>query len=215
MLLLALSLLLCNMSYAAAALANSKTTKGSYSLEPYTENDMKNSYKVEFAIESEWENHYNGKISIKNISNNDIENWKLSFISKDTIENIWSAKIETYDNDTYIVKHLDWNQNINAGQEISFGFTASYEHEADTPHDFFMSSVCKKVEATHTIDYKIISNWGTGLNGEIRVKNNSDKVTEDWRLMFESNLDIGFGLRKSTAKKETFILSKILVTMQT
>lgn len=40
------------------------------------------------------------------------------------------------------------------------------------------------------IDYKIVSNWGTGLNGEITVKNTSNKVIEDWRLVFESNLDI-------------------------
>ena len=66
---------------------------------------------------------------------------------------------------------------------------------------FFMSSVCKKVEATHTIDYKIVSNWGTGLNGKIRVKNYSDKVFDDWRLMIECNLDIGFGLCKSATKQ--------------
>lgn len=44
---------------------------------------------------------------------------------------------------------------------INQAVAASYEHEANTPHDFFMSGVCKKVE-----------------------------VTEDWRLIFESNLDI-------------------------
>ena len=166
-------------------------TENDNNLDDLDESDeLDDFFEAELTIESEWENHYNGKITVKNISDKDIENWKLSFISKDTIENIWSAKIDAHDSDTYIVKNLGWNQDIKAGQEISFGFTASYKQEADAPHDFYMSSICKKVEATHMIDYKIVSNWGTGLNGEITVKNTSNKVIEDWRLIFESNLDI-------------------------
>lgn len=93
-LLLILSLLPCNLLHASAFTVNNGIMKSSYKFNPYVEDniDMKDSYKVEFAIESEWENHYNGKIIIKNISDKDIKNWTLSFISKDIIENIWSAK---------------------------------------------------------------------------------------------------------------------------
>lgn len=152
--------------------------------------NLEESYRIDFAIEAEWKNHYNGTITIKNISEKDIDNWKISFISKSLIENIWCASIESHDDDTYVIKNVGWNQDIKAGEEISFGFTASYVDELDEPHDFYMSQVCKEVKGNYKISYRVISEWDSGIVGEICVENYSDKTIEDWCMSFCSNIEI-------------------------
>jgi hypothetical protein len=84
---------------------------------------------------------------------------------------------------------MGWNQDIKAGEEISFGFTASYEDEKDIPHNFYISQECRKVEVPYSIDYNIVSEWDTGLNGEITISNNSDEVIEDWKLLLDCTSD--------------------------
>ena len=145
------------------------------------ENDnLEESFRIDFSIETKWENHYNGRITIRNISENDIDNWEISFVSKNLIENIWCASIESHNNDTYVIKNAGWNQDIEAGGEISFGFTASYLVELDEPHDFYMSQVCKQVKENYKVSYRIISEWDSGMVGEICITNFSDKKIEDW-----------------------------------
>lgn len=153
-------------------------------------NNIEKLYEVQFDIDSKWENQYSGKITIKNISNENIENWKISFVTNDEIQNIWCAKIEEHNNDTYIVKNMGWNQDIKPGEEVSFGFIAKYEDTYDEPHNFYMSQTCIKVEKDYKIEYNIINEWENGLNGQISITNNSDKSIEDWRLLFNSNLKI-------------------------
>lgn len=92
-------------------------------------------YKVSFEIIETWENYYDAKITIKNISDKDIENWEMSFKTPNQITNIWCAKVINHVGDTYVVKNLGWNQDIKVKGSISFGFTASYDKEISEPHD--------------------------------------------------------------------------------
>ena len=148
-------------------------------------------YDVVFNIESEWDNHYNGKITIKNASDSDIENWEISFVSGDTIENIWCGQVKSHEADTYVIKNVGWNQDVKAGEEVSFGFTASYTSEKDCPHSFNMMQECKKVEMDkYSIDYKIQSEWENGLIGEITISNESNEEIEDWKLVLDTNVKI-------------------------
>ena len=73
-------------------LAHLKATEDStYEMNEYEEEwedqiDEREYFDVAFDIDSEWENHYNGTIKIKNISDTDIENWKISFVTSNEIE---------------------------------------------------------------------------------------------------------------------------------
>lgn len=168
-----------NLAYEYACEKNSK--------EQYGEREY---FNVSFNIESEWRGHYNGSITIKNISDADIENWKISFVTSDKIENIWCGEVVSHESDTYVVKNMGWNQDIKEGEEIRFGFTASYDDKKDIPHDFYMSQECRKVKVPYSIDYNIIAEWDTGLNGEITIHNSSDEVIEDWKLLFDCTVHI-------------------------
>lgn len=178
-----------------------------YEMDEYEEDreeqiDEREYFDVTFNIESEWENHYNGLIKIRNISDADIENWKISFVTSNEIENIWCGEIVSHESDTYVVKNMGWNQDIKAGKEISFGFTASYDDKKDIPHGFYMSQECRKVEVSYSINYNIVSEWDTGLNGEITIRNNSEKVIEDWKLLLDCTTDINAFWTADIAHKE-------------
>ena len=78
-----------------------------YEMDEYEEDreeqiDEREYFDVTFNIESEWENHYNGLIKIRNISDTDIENWKISFVTSNEIENIWCGEIVSHESDTYL-----------------------------------------------------------------------------------------------------------------
>ncbi|WP_026835032.1 cellulose binding domain-containing protein [Eubacterium xylanophilum] len=167
------------------AIENSMCKKDVFS--EINKDQVEESGKVDFifSIESEWKNHYNGLIRIKNTSVSDVENWKISFVTSDKIEHIWCGEIVSHESDTYVVKNLGWNQDIKAGGEVNFGFTAYCDDEKDIPHDFYISQECTKVNAEHSINYRVISEWDTGLNGEIIIHNDSEEKIEDWKLTFD------------------------------
>lgn len=96
-----------------------------------SEVDEKN-YVVEYSQNGKWDNHVNGSIKITNLGIERIEDWKLDFetsIVVNDIENIWNAKLididDGIDEGSYCqVDNATYNQNIEPGQSIEFGFIA-------------------------------------------------------------------------------------------
>lgn len=86
---LIMSLITCNVSITAQNVTSyQKVTEDN---EESIQGEIEDFYTVSFSMEAVWQNHYNGKITIKNVSQNTIHNWEVSFISQDNIETIWCA----------------------------------------------------------------------------------------------------------------------------
>lgn len=171
-----------NPVYATEVNNENKLTTKNYFLE--------DNYNIVFEITDKWENFYNAKITINNISNMDIENWEISFEFPNKITDIWCAQIINHTGDNYIVKNVGWNQDIKTNDSISFGFTATYENDLSEPENYCMTRVCQQVTKDYNINYKINNKWNDGCIGTIIVKNNSDSEIEDWKISFETELDI-------------------------
>lgn len=140
-------------------------------------------YDVSINVLSSWDKHYEGQITIKNTSQSVIENWHISFLSSDKIENIWNASIVTQESDTYSIKNAGWNQDIAPNQEVTFGFIASYEEKMDIPHDFIMAMICVPVSTPYEINYVVTGEWDEGLSGQLTISNQSDIAIEDWKII--------------------------------
>ena len=82
-------------------------------------------YTVEYIIQSDWGTGFSGLITISNNTDVVIEDWILEFDGENEITNIWNAVIETYEENHYVVKNAGYNQNIAAGESVSFGFNVS------------------------------------------------------------------------------------------
>ena len=86
---------------------------------------------IQFKQFTKYENKIQGQVEITNTSDNYIEDWFLEFESNFKIIDIWNAKINDFqlDNDEnnstiayYSMANVGYNQSIEPGQTINFGF---------------------------------------------------------------------------------------------
>ena len=68
-----------------------------------------------------------GQIIISNNTDHRIEDWKLDLNSNLDIENIWNAKIVSKYENIYRLDNAQYNQNIEVGQSVEFGFIAKVD----------------------------------------------------------------------------------------
>ncbi len=58
-------------------------------------------FEHSFKIQNEWHQHYNAEMTLRNISEDSIENWEIAFMFDGEIENIWNAKIVSHRDPSY------------------------------------------------------------------------------------------------------------------
>lgn len=152
---------------------------------------VEDDYNVIVEVQEEWFDYYSAIIIIKNDGENAIENWELSFELDGEITNIWDAEIEKHDGNTYLINNKKWNQDIKPNQSIQFGITVKYNEEMNIPQNFNMTKVCKIVDVVYDVKYTIHNQWNNNrISGTICISNNSDKTIEDWKLSFNTKLNI-------------------------
>lgn len=79
--------------------------------------------EVDFTLIKDWGSGFEGKISITNNTDGNLDSWSLEFDFPNPINNIWDAEIKTNDDGSYVITHTNWNREIAAGETLSFGFT--------------------------------------------------------------------------------------------
>lgn len=167
-------------------------------------------FEVEYRIDAQWEGHYNASVIIYNTGGSVIDNWCISFQSQDGIENIYNAVILEHQEDHYMIKNAQYNQDIEAGGSISFGFTASYRDRIQIPKFYeLMSEEAEVDEEGIQVSYEIVNDWGSGFVGKIRIKNNTDSVLEDWGLEFDFDNSVdGFWTANIVSKEASHYMIK-------
>lgn len=152
--------------------------------------------KVKVQVEDSWTNHYNVKITIINEGENTIHNWCIATKTTDEVQNLYNAvemskALEIEDESVKVFKNNGHNQDINPNESIEFGYTAYYTKNYDVPFEF--ENVSKPdlvVDQGIDIKKNIVSYWQQGAIGELIIRNNTEKVIEDWIIEFDSNMSI-------------------------
>lgn len=90
--------------------------------------EVEGDYRIEFKEYSRWDNYVNGQIIITNKGDRRIEDWSLLLDTNIKIQNIWNANIIEYLEgcESYDFENAGYNQNIEPGQSVEFGFIATY-----------------------------------------------------------------------------------------
>lgn len=146
---------------------------------------------VNMDIKERWENHYNAEVTVKNLTDEMIDNWAVAFDYGDEIEHIWNAQIIAHEGNSYTIKCLDWNQDIPANGSVTFGMTVQYADEAgDIINEYLINDTVEINEDNYSVSYHECSAWPGYVSGEIRIDNQSDLRIEDWKLEIATNLDI-------------------------
>ena len=82
-------------------------------------------YTVEYAVTDAWEDGLIGQIKITNTRDTAIEDWRLHFSYDAEIIEIWDGVIVSHENNIYEISCENYNQNIQAGEFVTFGFKVS------------------------------------------------------------------------------------------
>lgn len=106
----------------------------------------KKDYSVQYTEYGKWDDHVNGKITITNLGSERIEDWKFTYDVKNKIksfENIWNAElINLYEHKMVQVDNATYNQNIEPGQSVEFGFIIACEGDMEI-EDFTLYKMCE------------------------------------------------------------------------
>lgn len=88
--------------------------------------------QVTYDIRNQWNNGCIIDITLYNNSDEDIENWSMKFDFNSRIDNIWRAKIESYEGNTYQVKNCGYNFVIPPDSSETIGMQVRFE-DGGTP----------------------------------------------------------------------------------
>lgn len=160
-------------------------------------------YQVSMAVHSQWEGHYSATVTITNTGETSIESWYLSFATRDTITDLWNGAVYEQDGERYIIKHMQYNQDITPGESVTFGYTAVYKEKMNLPEAFRLmdSEPAAGMEGLRVL-YLITDTFEGGFNGEIRIENQSEAVFEDWILEFDFENEVeGFWTAEILSKE--------------
>ena len=76
-------------------------------------------------IGSQWDTGLVANASVKNGSNSNVSGWTVEFDFAGEITSIWCAKIVSHTGNHYVITAEDYNKNISAKGEATFGFQAT------------------------------------------------------------------------------------------
>jgi len=73
---------------------------------------------------NDWGSGLQGQIAINNDQSAAIKNWRVEFDYNRNISNLWDAEIVTHVGNHYVIQSKSYNNTINVGQVVTFGFIA-------------------------------------------------------------------------------------------
>lgn len=132
-----------------------------------------------------WNDGYNIDMTIDNISDEDIDSWALEMKFNGTISNIWGASIKNRDESRYLIKHLEWNQDIKSGKDVTLGFTGSGNFDGFPSSIQLVGKTFPANNDDYSVMYRLESEWDDGFTSSIVIYNNSNSTIEDWLLEFD------------------------------
>lgn len=147
-------------------------------------------YRITFTLSSYWDTGYSATIKIDNLSESEIQNWRLGFTFDYEITDIWNAEILSIVENDYVIKNVGWNQDIASGGSVEFGLTSNQAFQGfPESYELIQNSVAAQ-EDDYEVAYHVDGDWGTGFYGSITITNNSTVNQEEWVLEFDYDREI-------------------------
>lgn len=171
--------------------SNNTNSDAQDSSEPSGTLYVSDGYTVEVQIPQTWEHAYNARLIVTNTSDETLHNWGFLLKTDDDISGLYNAAELSNHDGTRLFKNVGYNQDIPAGGTVEIGYTAYYGSSFDVPSEFALASFEKSVEIPeYGIETFVTDEWDEGALAEIVIKNISDKAIEDWKLEFDSDMNI-------------------------
>ena len=152
------------------------------------------SYTVSENVITTWPGHANIEIVFTNTGDAPICNWNYTFDFIYNIENPYNCTVLEHEGDLYTVGNSGWNKDINPGESVTIGFTASSNDGSDIEYmpSFYLLNNANNIlpEGSVTVDYVEYSDWTSGSSGALILTNNTDSSIGNWTITFSANRPI-------------------------
>ncbi len=166
----------------------------------------------QFKKQSDWGEGFIGEIALTNRSGDEVKDWRVRFRLPQTIQRIWGAKILRHDGDTYLLEPENWARQLRPGGRVAIGFQAAPGNSAGPAEVLFQPLIAadapEGAEAATSADgvtqkpiyagspnvnaragnadvrFRIVSDWGSGFQAEVTIRNTGSTEIPDWSLRF-------------------------------
>ena len=171
------------------------------------------SYTVQENVITEWSGHANIEIVFTNTGDIPIYNWNFSFDYPYNIENPYCCSIVEHEYDLYTITNAGWNKDINPGESVTIGFTASSNDGSDIEYmpSFYLlnNEQTTLSEGAVTVEYQEYSDWTSGSSGVLILTNNTENAIGSWTLAFSANRPItdAYGYVLSSNEDGTYTIT--------
>lgn len=83
-----------------------------------------------FKVTDDWSKNggFTGAIELTN-KGNEVEDWTVEFEADFEIQKIWNAEIVSHVGNRYVIKNGRWNDEIETGETVKFGFSAGVDNK--------------------------------------------------------------------------------------
>lgn len=168
---------------------------------------------VQFTTQSDWGAGMIGEIKLTNNGVDEVKNWSIRFKLPANIEGLWGAKILAHEGDIYELGPEDWSRMIRSGGgQVTIGFQASPGGVGGLKDIRFVPIIAgdrppnvpeqvEKNQVTQTpvyggrtdvrakaagaeVDFRVITDWGSGFQGEFIIRNTTSETIRNWNLSF-------------------------------
>lgn len=153
----------------------------------------KSSITAEYEVTEEYENKYHVNVTLTNEMSETIHKWEIAMDCGSEIEQIWDGEVSK-DGDYIIISNAGYNQDIEAGGSVRFGFIAvktSREEEIRLPDEIILVNKNYMIDPEkYVVNCEISSQWEGESIVNITITNNSDQPISDWKVEFTYNATI-------------------------
>jgi len=172
-----------------------------------------NQFRTSFEITAEWDRGFTGKLDLTNLGDS-LTKGIVKFASEFEInsDEIWGAKILSRKENIYTLK-LDKDRsaieqqqsasvffnankindriilpkNVKLGSEVVLGKEVAELNKLETPESAIATdgSEASNNSLAADVDFTLVSDWGSGFNGEISITNETGGNIDSWSLEFD------------------------------
>ena len=151
-------------------------------------------FTAEVKTTNKWSGHSNIEIKFKNTGTETIHDWYFTFDFNYKIENPFNCRVIESKDNLYTIGNNDWNQDIQPGQSVTVGFTASSKDGSeikDMPTFYLLNTETVTLKSGDLkYKYEEYSNWSSGFNGALILTNKTKETIRDWTITFGANRPI-------------------------
>lgn len=116
--------------------------------------EVESEYDLTYKEYSKWDNKVSGEITIKNLSDSKIEDWKLELETNLVFTEIWNAEVKDTANYYCYLDNKGYNANIPENGSVTFGFIAECE---ETPEisEYYLYEMTEPIDEEDEIIYEL------------------------------------------------------------